>query len=112
MPAAPQLLAGDATPEALTSLLAEQGGDRDVLAPEGGGVFDVLGGRYSQEKKLNFDVYLSGYDEEALRVNRQGRAVRVLRPRITAVLTVQPDVIRGLAVHKEFEGRGFLGRWA
>ena len=112
VPVTPQLLAADATPEALTSLLAEQGGTIAVLAPEGGGVFDVLGGRYSQDKKPNFDVYLSGYDEEPIRVNRQGRVVRIPRPRITAVLTVQPDVIRGLAVHKEFEGRGFLGRWA
>ena len=112
VPATPQLLAADATPEALTSLLAEQGGTIAALAPEGGGVFDVLGGRYSQDKKPNFDVYLSGYDEEPIRVNRQGRVVRFPQPRITAVLTVQPDVIRGLAVHKEFEGRGFLGRWA
>jgi hypothetical protein len=112
VPAYPRLLAADATPEALTSLIAEQGGIIAVLSPEGGGVFDVLGGRYSQDKKPNFDVYLLGYDEESIRVDRQGRAVRIPSPRITAVLTVQPDVIQGLAVHKEFEGRGFLGRWA
>jgi replicative DNA helicase len=46
VPAIPRLVADDVTPEAATSLLAEQGGRLAIISAEGG-IFDIIAGRYS-----------------------------------------------------------------
>ncbi len=70
MPARPQLVADDITPEALASLLVDQGGRMSVISAEGG-IFDIIAGRYSGTP--NLEVFLKGHAGDMLRVNRQGR---------------------------------------
>ena len=91
-------------------MLANSGGKITVLQPEGGGLFDILAGRYSD--KANFDVWLHGYSEEELRIDRKGSGtVFVPRASINAVLTTQPEVIEKLSSIEGARGRGLLGRF-
>jgi hypothetical protein len=111
VPAYPQLLADDVTPEKLVSLLREQGGRLALMSAEGG-VFGMMAGRYGREGGPNLDVYLKGHAGDTLRVDRVGREPEyILWPALTLGLTVQPDVIRSLADQPGFRGRGLLGRF-
>ena len=49
VPPIPRLVADDITPEAAASLLAEQGGRLAIISAEGG-IFDIIAGRYSQQR--------------------------------------------------------------
>ena len=109
VPVAPRLIADDTTPEALTTLLAEQGGRIGVLSAEGG-IFEILAGRYSGGQ-ANFEVFLKGHSGDSMRVDRKGRPPEhIPEPAITLGLTVQPDVIRALADKPGFRGRGLVAR--
>src|SRR4029450_13417399 len=71
IPPLPRLLAGDGSPEALASLMAEQGGRMAVLSDEGD-VFELMAGRYSKDRSMpNLAVYLNGWDGGTLRVDCQ-----------------------------------------
>lgn len=110
VPAVPRLVADDATPEAIASLLAEQGGRLAIISSEGG-LFDTIAGRYSSGVS-NLDVVLKGHDGDPIRVDRRGRAAeRIHRPALTIGLMVQPSVIEDLGHRGEFRGRGLLGRF-
>jgi putative DNA primase/helicase len=114
VPAPPRLLVDDATPEALASLLAEQGGRIALLSPEGD-VFDMMAGCYAQGGGPNLGVYLTGHAGDPLRVDRKGRPPEhVDRPVLTVGLAVQPEVLRQIADRPGFRGRGLLARflWA
>jgi len=108
VPAQPRVLVDDASPERLTTLLADQGGRIALMSPEGG-VFDMMAGRYSQGVP-NLDVYLKGHAGDALRVDRVGRPSDYIQnPALTIGLAVQPEVLRGLANKPGFRrGRGLL----
>jgi hypothetical protein len=109
IPAPTRLLADDATPEAVAGLLADQKG-RLAIASTEGGIFDIIGGRYS-DSTPNLDVYLKGYSGDTVRVDRRSRPPEfVPSPALTVILTVQPDVIADLANKKAFRGRGLLAR--
>ncbi|MGW1990109.1 DUF3987 domain-containing protein [Embleya sp. NPDC001921] len=109
VPAMPQLIADDATPEAVASLLAQQGGRLAVLSAEGG-VFDIIAGRYSSGRS-NLDVYLKGHAGDMLKVNRAGRAEYLRAPALTIGLACQPDVLKAIGAQEEFAGRGLLARF-
>jgi len=105
----PRLTADDATPEALTQLLAEQNGRISILSTEGG-LFDLMTGRYSD--KANLDVYLKGWSGDTITVDRIGRGPsKVTNPALTIGLTVQPTVIAALADKPELAGRGLTARF-
>jgi hypothetical protein len=109
VPALPELLVDDITPEKLAQLLGRQGG-RVLQASAEGTAFDIAGGRYSET--ANFDVYLKGHSGDPLRVGRVGRGPDIVdRPALSVALAVQPDVIAGLAAHAGMRGRGFLARF-
>jgi replicative DNA helicase len=109
VPPLPRWLVDDATPEALAGLLATYGRIA-LLSPEGD-VFDQMAGRYSQAGP-NLGVYLKGHAGDLLKVDRRGRPPEyVERPCLTIGLTVQPEVLRGLASRPEFGGRGLLARF-
>ena len=106
----PRLLADDATPEAVASLLADH---RSItIASAEGGVFDMLAGRYS-DRIPNLDVYLKSYSGDTIRVDRKTRPPEHIdRPALSVVLTVQPQVLRSIGAHRElFRGRGLLARF-
>jgi replicative DNA helicase len=110
VPPVPRWLVDDATPEALAGLLAVYGRIA-LLSPEGD-VFDQMAGRYNQTAGPNLGVYLKGHAGDLLKVDRRGRAPEYIqRPCLTIGLTVQPEVLRGLAGRPGFRGRGLLARF-
>lgn len=109
VPAMPRRVVDDATPEALTRLLAEQGGALAMMSAEGG-VFDMLAGRYSKLPSL--DAFLKGHAGEPLRVDRAGRAPDyVPHAALTVSVMIQPAVLDDLAANPTFAGRGLLARF-
>jgi hypothetical protein len=110
VPALPKLLVDDATAEAVEMALAAQGG-RLVVAGAEGGLFDVMGGRYSSGS-ANLDAFLKGHAGDDLRVDRVTRgSVIVDRVCLTLAYAVQPEVLRGMAGKPSFRGRGLIGRF-
>jgi replicative DNA helicase len=110
VPPLPRWLADDATPEALAGLLAAYGRIA-LLSPEGD-VFDQMAGRYNQQAGPNLGVYLKGHAGDLLKVDRRSRPPEYIeRPCLTIGLTVQPEVLQGLAARPGFRGRGLLARF-
>jgi replicative DNA helicase len=110
VPPVPRWLVDDATPEALAGLLATYGRIA-LLSPEGD-VFDQMAGRYNQQVGPNLGVYLKGHAGDLLKVDRRGRPPEYIeRPCLTIGLTVQPEVLQGLAGRPGFRGRGLLARF-
>lgn len=104
-----RLLADDTTPEKLVDLMDMQGGCITVCSAEGG-IFDSMAGRY--EKGANFDVYLKGHSGDTIVVDRIGRRMNSIpNPRLTMLLTIQPEVLSGLMGNTTFRGRGLCGRF-
>lgn len=109
-PALPRLLADDATPEKLASLLAEQGGRMAILSSEGG-VFDIISGRYSNNVP-NLDLYLKAWGGDGVRIDRINRAAeRIEEPALTLGLALQLEVLRTIVSRPGLRGRGLLGRF-
>jgi hypothetical protein len=110
-PVLPRLIVDDATSEKLGMMLAEQGGRLASMSAEGC-VLDLMGGLYTKSGTPHFDVYLKGHSGDDLVTDRVSRkSVRVERPALTCLYTIQPQVIRGLANKAAFRGRGLLARF-
>jgi len=110
VPAVPQLLADDVTPETLGVLMGEQGGRMGVISPEGG-LFAILAGRYSNGTP-NLDLVLKSWSGDPVRVDRLSRDPLMLdEPFLSIGVTVQPDIIEGLAETRQFRGTGLLARF-
>jgi replicative DNA helicase len=110
VPPLPRLLADDVTPERCAGLLAEQHGRLAVVSAEGG-VFDVIGGRYSNGVP-SMDVWLKGHSGDTLRVDRQSREPEFIQsPALTLALMIQPSVLVDIARNGAFRGRGLLARF-
>jgi hypothetical protein len=110
IPEPPRLFAQDVTPERLGSLLAENM-ERLTLLSDEGGVFDLLGGRYS-DGIPNIDLVLQAHNGSMVRVDRGSRPPVVLNhPALSMGLSPQPDVLAGVTKHKGFRGRGLLARF-
>ena len=105
----PRLIADDVTAEALTSLLAEQGGRMAVLSAEGD-LFDIMSGRYSRDGQVpTLGVFLKGHAGDLLLVDRKGREPeRIEKPALTIVVTPQPQVLLDIARKPVLRGRGLL----
>ncbi|MGH3977416.1 MAG: YfjI family protein, partial [Pseudonocardiaceae bacterium] len=110
VPTLPRLLADDVTPEAVVSLLADQGGRIAVISAEGG-IFEVMAGRYTRGLPT-LDPFLKGHAGDPIRVDRKGRPPEyVQRAAMTMLLTVQPAVLEAIARNGAFRGRGLLARY-
>jgi hypothetical protein len=112
VPAWPRLTASDATPEALVSLLAAQGGRIAAISAEAG-IFTSLTGRYT--KAPNLDPILMAHAGDTIMVDRRGREPeRVEDPALTLLASIQPFALRELVDRPDFGGRGLLARilWA
>jgi len=104
-----RLICGDVTPEALTSLLADNNGRMAMFSAEGG-IFDILKGLYSQV--TNIDTFLKAHCGDSIRVDRKGRQAEFIeKPCLTTVLFIQPDVLRELVGNDTFRGRGLVARF-
>ena len=99
----------DISPEALTSLLADNNGRISMFSAEGG-IFDILNGMYSQT--ANIDTFLKAHCGDSIRVDRKGRPAEFIdNPCLTTVLFIQPDVLRGVVGNETFRGRGLVARF-
>lgn len=104
-----RLLADDIIPEALISLLAANNGRMSVISSEGG-IFEILGGRYSQS--VNIDAFLKAHCGDVIRVDRKGRENELIKdPCLTVLLIIQPQVLSGLVTNEVFRGRGLTARF-
>jgi DNA primase (bacterial type) len=104
-----RLLVDDTTPEKLTDIMAQQNGCISIFSAEGG-VFEMIAGRY--DKNLNLDIYLKGHAGDTISVDRIGRkSNRISNPRLSMLLTVQPQILSGLMNNSTFRGRGLCGRF-
>jgi hypothetical protein len=103
-----RLIADDATPEALTSLLADNGGIMSVISTEGG-FFDTLAGRYSNT--VSIDTVLKAHSGDPIYVDRKGSPPEeVANPALTMLLAAQENVLEGLLNNEVFKGRGLTAR--
>ena len=101
--------ADDCSSEALTSLMANNGGTLAVISTEGG-IFDLMAGRYSN--KVNIDVWLKGHCGDAIYVDRKTReAESILHPALSAILTIQPCVLEEIMSNATMSGRGLIARF-
>ena len=109
VPTKTKLIIDDATPESVTSILAEQGGRIAVLSSEGD-IFAIMSGRYSSGAP-NIGVYKKGHVGDDIRVDRRTRSEIVRKPAITMGITTQPDVMRAFGQNKTFQSEGLLARF-
>ena len=111
-PHLPRLLTENATEEKLAMLLADNGRLLSASA-EGGGPFDLMGGKYSRNGGEAFGVYLAGFSGDSLTVDRVGRdGVDIPKACLTVAYCIQPSVLRTLGRSETMRGRGLLGRFA
>jgi replicative DNA helicase len=109
VPAEPRMLADDATPESLTSLLAANNARMAILDAEGG-LINMMAGQYSRVP--NISVYLKAHSGDNIRVDRKGRPSELVhQPALTVGLAVQPAKLAGLMNGRDFHGAGLLGRF-
>lgn len=110
VPQIPRLFGQDVTPEHIGTMLADNG-ERFALLSDEGGIFDIIGGRYSGGVP-NMDVFLQSHSGSTVRVDRGSRPPVILdHPALTIGLSPQPDVLRGLVDRPGFRGRGLLARF-
>jgi hypothetical protein len=112
VPARPQLVADDVTPERGVSLMAEQGGRIIIGAPEGGNFFSNLS-RYSGGA-TNADATLKAHSGDEIRLDRQTnhRSDHIKRPAMTVILAMQPSLLNDLSDNPVFRRSGLLARFA
>lgn len=110
VPVYPKLWAQDVTPEHLGTLLNNHGEVMSIISAEGG-IFDIIGGRYSNGV-ANLDLFLQGHSGDPVRVDRGSREPVFLNsPALTLGLSPQPEVLRGLVDKPGFRGKGLLARF-
>lgn len=109
VPALPRLLADDATPEAVVSLLAEH---RAIgVVSDEPGLFGILAGRYSNGTP-QIEWFLKATSGSPIKVDRKGRdAEDVMNPALSAACCIQPGRLVELGTVKAFRDSGFLARW-
>ena len=104
-----RFFADDCSSEALTSLMAANGGVFSVISTEGG-IFDIMAGRYSN--KANIDIWLKGHCGDAIYVDRMTRdAECILHPALSAILSIQPSVLDEIMTNATMTGRGLIARF-
>lgn len=102
----------DATPEAVKSMLAEQGGAIAIMSAESAFLSNTAGGRYAANGSPNLDVILNGHAGDAITVDRKGRpSESIERACVTTCLMVQPSVIHDLGRAPGFITRGAAARF-
>ena len=103
-----RLIADDITPEAMTSLLANNNGVLSIITTEGG-IFDTLAGRYSNT--ISIDTVLKAYSGDPIRVDRKGREGEVINnPTLTMLISAQDNVLAEIMKNEAFKSRGLTAR--
>lgn len=111
VPKAPLFIVDDITPEALGIHMSENNERMAVMSAEGG-IFEIIAGRYN-DNIANLDLCLKAHAGDSWSSHRVGREAKTMQsPALTMGLTVQPEVIRGIGVNRQFRGRGLLARFS
>lgn len=106
----PEVLADDATPQALEQALYHNAGRIAFMTAEGA-IFDVMAGRWNKGVH-DLDLFLKGHSGDDHRTNRCGRGRSVIvEPAISFGLSIQPEKIRAVVSDKTFAGLGLLARF-
>jgi replicative DNA helicase len=105
-------LVEDVTPEALSDLLATHGRVA-CLSSDASKVFNVLAGQYSKGQ-ADLGVWLEAYDGSMPKVHRIGR--KAVEPRhtqttLSAVLSIQPQVLERITGNAAMVGEGLVQRF-
>lgn len=112
VPAPPVYLAGEMTPEALVSKMAEQGGALAHLSAEGALFDTIVGGRYSNGVAQLTGLLAAHDGREPIKVHRRrDEDIVVERPCLTIGLAVQPNVLEALGGNEAAVGRGLAARF-
>ncbi|HTJ70253.1 MAG TPA: DUF3987 domain-containing protein [Actinospica sp.] len=110
IPAEPQLIAGNATVEEISSLLAAQGGRLAILAAESE-IFSIMAGRYSGGQAA-IEVFLYGHAGDEMRTNRKSRAKEQIdEPALTLGICTQPATLATLGGIEGSDERGLFARF-
>jgi replicative DNA helicase len=112
IPTLPVLMINDATPEALETVMSEQGERVSVLDSEGGGLETLPGARYGREGTSNLDLVLKAYSgsepHDVRRVKRETKMIE--NPCMAIGGIVQPAIFEGIKGVSNTEERGFIQR--
>lgn len=109
--ASPTLWAANVTSERLGALLSVSGETSFIYSAEAGEVLRVFAGKYRRDDAGDFDLLLSGYTGEPVKVDRGSRGpVNLARPCLTLLLAAQPPVLRELFANAEAVERGLITR--
>jgi len=105
-----RIIADDITPEALASVMSDNGGRITIISTEGG-FFDILNGKYSTNKAVSLDTVLKAWSGDNIRVDRQTRELQIIdNPALTMLLATQEFVLAGLMNNNDFNGKGLTAR--
>ena len=107
----PRVWSDDTTPERFQMLLAENG-ERIAVISDEGGIFETMGGLYS-DGRVNINVFLQSHAGSRVRVERQIRHCNLEKPASTFGLAVQPEVLSDFSKgsKRRFRGLGALARF-
>lgn len=110
IPHKPRLWTDSVTIEQLAHLTAENGGRMAILSSEAG-IFDILGGQYSNGV-ANLDLVLKGHAGESYRVDRRNaEPVMIDRAILTIALTPQAGALADRSKGLIFRYRGLDARF-
>lgn len=107
----PRFLLDDATPEALTSAMAENRGRAVVSSAEGTILSNMA--RYSRDGSANADTMLKAYSGDPIRmdrVNKDRPSERIYSSAMVVDLAFQPSVLEALGSQKGLVGQGLPAR--
>lgn len=103
----PKIVLSSFTPYALAKTLAENGGSALLHTPEGEGLVETL-------KKLNFDLLLHSYSQEAYSYVSGRKEIFLPSPAVYAAVAMQESSALKMYAGKkarEFHERGLTSRW-
>lgn len=109
VPGWPRVVIDDATPEALISEAARQGGRIAAISTEAGVFESLTGSVYSS--RTNLEPLLKMHAGDPIRVDRRSREPEHIEsPALTLAATVQPHALRDFLSRDALGGRGVLAR--
>jgi replicative DNA helicase len=109
---APRWILDDATPEAIASILNQQGGAISVISTEPG-IFGTLAGRYSSKGSPNLETVLQATAGDPIHIDRKGdpdNPIRIEHPALSMTLAMQPGLLPQLS-ESGFRDSGLLARF-
>lgn len=110
IPALPELLMDDITPEALQLAMNSTDGRAFIAAAEGDAL-DIALGRYAKDGAMSAGALLRGHAGEPIKVGRVERRIDIPRTHLSLALCIQPEAALRLFGHSAARGRGLTARF-